>query len=227
MTTPESENTMLTLHDYLPSQNAWKVRQLLAQLDISYRPQFVAIFDGEGQADAFLAKNPAGAVPVLELESGECLAESDAILCYLADGTRFLPEDRWLRAQVMRWLCFEADNVQSSIATLRHWTLTGKTALRDPALVEGKRYASLKVLGMLERHLRACADADSGFLVGDGYTIADIAVFAYVHLAEDAGLALADFPALAAWIARVQAQPAHLAQVYPYSIDVHSGRELT
>jgi len=217
---------MLILHDYLPSQNAWKVRQLLAQLDIPYRQQFVAIFDGEGQTNAFLAKNPAGAVPVLELESGECLAESDAILCYLADGTRYLPEDRWLRAQVMRWLCFEADYVQSSVATLRHWTLTGKTARRDPALVEGKLRASIKVLGMLERHLRARADAGSGFLVGDDYTIADIAVFAYVHLAGDAGLALSDFPALAAWIARVQAQPAHLALMHPYSIDAHSEREL-
>jgi glutathione S-transferase len=217
---------MLILHDYLPSQNAWKVRQLLAHLGIRYRQKFVAIFDGEGQTEAFLAKNPAGAVPVLELDSGECLVESNAILCYLAEGTGYLPDDRWLRAQAMRWLCFEADYVQSTVATLRHWTLTGKTAVRDPALVEGKHRASVKVLGMLERHLSARADAGYGFLVGDGYTIADIAVFAYVHLAGDAGIALADFPALTAWIARVQAQPTHLAQVHPYAIDPHSGCEL-
>ncbi len=215
---------MLILHDYLPSQNAWKVRQLLAHLDAPYRQQCVAIFDGEGQTDEFLAKNPAGAVPVLELESGECLAESNAILCWLAEGTAYLPDDRWLRAQVMRWLCFEADYVQSSVATLRHWTLTGKTARRDPALVQGKRSASIKVLGMLERHLSNGAGAS--FLVGDDYTIADIAVFAYVHLAGDAGITLADFPALTAWIARVQAQPGHLAHVYPYTIDTNSGRDL-
>ena len=215
---------MLILHDYLPSQNAWKVRQLLAHLDIPYRQEFIAIFDGEGQTGEFLAKNPAGAVPVLELEPGQCLAESNAILCYLGEGSRYLPDDRWLRAQVMRWLCFEADYVQSSVATLRHWTLTGKTARRDPALVEGKRNASIKLLGMLERHLSNRAAAS--FLVGDGYTIADIAVFAYVHLAGDAGIALAGFPALTDWIARVQAQPGHLAQVYPYAIDPHSGRDL-
>ncbi len=217
---------MLTLHDYLPSQNAWKVRQLLAHLDIPHRQVFIAIFDGEGQTDAFLAKNPAGAVPVLELESGECLAESNAILSYLAEGTRYLPDDRWQRAQVMRWLGFEADYVQSTVATLRHWSLTGKTTRRDPALVDGKRRAGIKVIGMLERHLAAHAQATDGFLVGRDYTIADTAVFAYTHLAEDAGIALADFPALRAWIARVQAQPGHLAQVHPYAIDPHSGREL-
>jgi len=217
---------MLILHDYLPSQNAWKVRQLLAHLDVPYRQQFVAIFDGGGRTDAFLANNPTGAVPVLELESGDCLAESNAILCYLADGTRYLPDDRWLRAQVVRWLCFEADYVQSSVATLRHWTLTGKTSRRDPAVVEGKRNASIKMLGMLERHLCGRADSDNAFLVGNAYTIADIAVFAYVHLANDAEIALQDFPMLAAWITRVRSQPAHLAQVFPYSIDPHSEREL-
>ena len=215
---------MLILHDYLPSQNAWKVRQLLAHLDIPYRQRFVAIFDGEGQTGDFLARNPAGTVPVLELESGDCLAESNAILCWLAEGTAYLPEDRWLRGQVMRWLCFEADYVQSSIATLRHWTLTGKTARRDPALVAGKRSASSKVLGMLERHLSNRSGAS--FLIGDDYTIADIAVFAYVHLSGDAGVALSEFPTLTAWIARVQAQPGHLAQVYPYAIDPNSGSDL-
>lgn len=212
---------MPILYDYKPSQNAWKVRQLLAHLQRGYRTQYVSIFDGEGQRDDFLAKNPAGAVPVWEEDDGRSLAESNAILLYLAEGTPYLPRDPWLRAQVVRWLCFEADYVQSSVATLRHWVMTGKDTRRDPAIVQARRDASLRVLAMLERHL-----AGREYLVDGGYGIADIAVYAYVHAAGDAGLDLAEYPALSAWLASVRAQPGHLAQVFPYAIDPHSAREL-
>src|SRR5688572_18292585 len=100
---------MPILYDYKPSQNAWKVRQLLAHLQIGYRTQYVSIFEGEGQRAGFLARNPAGAVPVWEEEDGRSLAESNAILMYLAEGSAFLPRDPWQRAQVVRWLCFESD----------------------------------------------------------------------------------------------------------------------
>ena len=212
---------MPILYDYQPSQNAWKVRQLLAHTGREHRTVYVSIFEGEGQRPGFLAKNPAGAVPVWEEDDGRCLVESNAILLYLAEGTPYLPRDPWQRAQVVRWLCFESDYVQSSIATLRHWVMTGKAAGRDPTAVDARRNAGLRVLAMLERHLTG-----RDFLVDCGYGIADIAVFAYVHAASDAGVALAPYTAVCAWLARVRARPGHLAQVFPYAIDPHSSREL-
>jgi glutathione S-transferase len=129
---------MLTLYDYLPSQNAWKVRLLLNHLDIPYRTERVRIFEGEGQRPEFLAVNPTGAVPALRLPDGRTLAESNAILAYLAHGTPYLPSDPFGQAKVQQWLSFEQDHV-ASIATLRHWTLTGKLARRAPALVDRLR----------------------------------------------------------------------------------------
>lgn len=116
----------MKLYDYLPSQNAWKVRLLLNHLGIEYDTVPVSIFEGEGQQPEFLARNPVGAVPVLELDDGRTLAESNAILIYLAEGTPYLPEDSWERAQVARWMFFEEDYIQNGIASLRHWTMTGK-----------------------------------------------------------------------------------------------------
>lgn len=211
---------MLKLYDYLPSQNAWKVRQLLHHLDLACETVTVGIFDGEGRAPGFLAKNPVGAVPVLELPDGRTLPESNAILQYLAEGTRYLPEDRWLRAQVARWMYFEEDYVQNGIASLRHWTLTGKLSRRDPDVVAGRRALGMKTLGILEHWL-----SDRTFLV-DEYTIADISLYAYVGFSDEAGLPLAQFPAVTRWIAAVRAQPGHLAVTYPYSIDPSSGNEL-
>src|SRR6516225_4890134 len=122
---------MITLYDYLPSQNAYKVRLLLSHLHRPYLTREVAIFDGEGQRDDFLAKSPTGAVPVLELEDGRLLTESNAILGYLAEGTAYLPTDPWERAQVSRWMYFEEDYIQNGLAALRHWTMTGKLARRS------------------------------------------------------------------------------------------------
>src|SRR5579864_2715425 len=117
---------MLTLHDYLPSQNGWKVRVLLGLLKIPYRSQLVSIFEGECHTDAFLNLNPAGAIPVLGFEDGRAVAESNAILVYLADGTPFLPTDRYYRAKVLQWLFFEQYSIEPVIGSLRFWTLTGR-----------------------------------------------------------------------------------------------------
>jgi glutathione S-transferase len=212
---------MLTLHDYLPSQNAWKVRQLLAHLRIPYRTRPVEIFRGEGRRPEFLALNPTGAVPVLELEDGRTLAESNAILEYLATGTRYLPADPWERAQVARWMYFEEDYVQNGLASLRHWTMTGKLARRSAEAIAGKRAASVKALRILDAWLGA-----REFLAGTGYTIADISVYAYVGRADEAGLPLAEYPAVDAWARRVRAQDGFLAEVHPYSIDPASASEL-
>ena len=174
---------MLTLYDYLPSQNAYKVRLLLHHLEIPYRSEIVSIFEGEGQRPEYLSVNPTGAVPAIRLEDGRTLAESNAILWYLAAGTRYLPADPFAQATVLQWLSFEGDYVQSTVATLRHWTMTGKIGAREPGLVAGKRAASQKVLGILDRHLAAHA-----YLADDSYSIADIAVFAYVHRAAEQSL---------------------------------------
>lgn len=212
---------MLTLHDYQPSRNAWKVRQLLAHLGTPYRSVNVSIFEGEGRDPAFLALNPSGRVPVLQLDDGRALAESNAILAYLADGTPYLPGDRFERAKVLQWLSFEQENVESVIGALRHWTLTGKLAARPPALVDAKRQGALRTLSILEEQF-----AQRPFIAGDAYTIADIALFSYGSLAEDAGIPLAPYPRVRAWIARVAAQPGHLGEVVPYAVDPNSVREL-
>lgn len=211
---------MFTLYDYLPSQNAWKVRLLLNHLDVPYRTEMVSIFEGEGQRPDFLAMSPTGAVPALRLPDGRTLAESNAILTYLAHGTRYLPDDPFGQAKVQQWMAFEQDYV-ASIATLRHWTLTGKLARRAPALVDRLRHVAHKALAILDREL-----AQRPFIAGDAYTIADMSLFAYVHRTNDAGLTLEDYPAIVRWLERVRAQPGFLGTVHPYSIDPFSGGEL-
>ena len=212
---------MITLYDYLPSQNAYKIRLLLSQLQLPYRTEIISIFEGEGQRPEYLAINPTGAVPAIKLDDGRVIAESNAILVFLADGAPYLPDDRFARAKVLQWLSFEGDYVQSTIATLRHWVMTGKAARRPAALVEAKREGSLKTLAILDREL-----SQRPWLAGPAYSVADIAVFAYVHRAEEADLPLADFPNVTAWIDRVRSQPRFLAETFPYSIDPHSAKEL-
>ena len=212
---------MITLYDYLPSQNGYKVRLLLSHLSRPYRSVIVSIFEGEGQGPDHLARNPTGAVPVLELEDGRVLPESNAILSYLAEDTPFLPADPWSRAQVHRWMYFEEDYIQNGLASLRYWTMTGKLARRSAELVASKRALSEKTLRLLEGWL-----GDRDFLVDSGYTIADMSVFAYVSRADEAGVSLGAYPAVARWVARVRAQRGFLDEVFPYSIDPHSSSEL-
>ncbi|MBZ9868933.1 glutathione S-transferase family protein [Mesorhizobium sp. CA15] len=207
---------MLTLYDYLPSQNAWKVRVLLGLLGIAYDTRIISIFEGECRTETFLKLNPAGAVPVLGLDNGEAIAESNAILAYLAEGTPYLPSDRFAHAKVMQWLFFEQYHIEPVIGSLRYWTLTGRLE-RNQAMVAGKREAGVRALGALERSL-----ADTQFLVGNALTIADIAVYAYSHRAEDCGFSLADYPAVDAWMGRVSETIGPDYPVHPYSIDPHS-----
>ena len=208
---------MLTLHDYLPSQNGWKARVLLGLLKIPYESRMVSIFEGESHTDAFLKLNPAGAVPVLELEDGRAIAESNAILISLAQGTPLLPADRFRHAKVMQWLFFEQYYVEPVIGSLRYWTLTGRLE-RNQAMVQAKREAGVRTLAALERSLAAAP-----FLVGNDLTIADIAVYAYSHRAEDCGFSIADYPMLMAWIDRVRDAIGPDYPVHPYSNDPHSG----
>lgn len=212
---------MFTLYDYLPSQNGYKIRLLLAQLEQPYRTEYVSIFDGEGQRPQYLEINPWGAVPAIRLDDGRVLAESNAILFFLGRGSAYLPDDPFQQAKALQWMSFEADYVQATMGSLRYWTLTGKLDRRPAELVESKRHAALKALGALDREL-----ARSQFILGERYSIADISLFAYSHVARDADLPLDDFSNVLRWIDAVRAQPRFLATVHPYSIDPHSGREL-
>ena len=212
---------MITLFDYLPSQNAWKVRLLLNQLGMPHERVLVSIFEGEGRSAEFLRVNPTGKVPALRLQDGRTLAESNAILAFLADGTEFLPRDPFARAKVHQWLSYEQEQVEMTIGSLRYWTMTGKLERRLPELVEGKRTAAVRSLQLLDAEL-----AGRPFVAGGTYTIADISVFAYASRAEEAGLSLEPYPHFRAWIERVETQPGFVGEVYPYSIDPHSGGEL-
>jgi glutathione S-transferase len=195
---------MLRLYDYLESGNGYKVRLLLHQLGVPFERVELDILKGETRTTAFLAKNPNGRIPTLELEDGTCLPESNAILWYLAEGTPFLSGERLARAQALSWMCFEQYSHEPNIATLRFWTHAGFLEQRA-ALVPGKREAGVAALGVMEGHL-----ARRAFFVGERYTIADIALYAYTHVAEEGGFALAAYPAIRAWLARVAGQPRHV-----------------
>ena len=130
---------MIEFFDYLPSQNAFKVRTLLHQLGIPHKTTYVSIFEGEGRKPEYRAINPTGAVPAIRLDDGRALAESSAILFFLAEGSRYLPADVFGRAKVHQWLSFEQDYVQSTIGSVRYWTLTGKIDRRPKEVVEARR----------------------------------------------------------------------------------------
>ncbi|WP_200892638.1 glutathione S-transferase family protein [Thalassospira sp. HJ] len=210
----------MKLYDYPGSQNAWKVRQLCAHLGISYDTEWLSIFEGESHTDAFFERNPAGAVPVLELDDGRCIAESNAILIYLAEGSDYLPDDPYERAKVSQWLFFEADYVQSTIATLRHWNLTGKND-RNQGQLEKRRASARGVLGNLDRYLTG-----KRFLANDLYSVADIAVYAYTHLAHEADLDMTAFPAVTGWIDRIRKIVGNQVPVRYYAEDPHSTNDL-
>ena len=197
---------MLRLHDNLTSGNGFKVRLLLAQLGLPYQRIEYDIDRRETRTPEFLLKNPNGRIPVLELEDGSFLPESDAILWYLAEGTRFLPDDRRVRAEVLQWMFFEQYTHEPNIATVRYWIthavpVTPLIELSMPA----KRAQGVAALAVMEGHL-----ARRTFFVGGRYTIADIALYAYTHVAGEGGFNLDNFPHVNAWLARVADRPGHV-----------------
>lgn len=205
---------MLTLHDYQPSLNGWKVRVLLGLLGTSYHSREVALFQGESRTEAFLKLNPVGAIPVLELEDGRTIAESSAVLIYLAQGTPFLPDGRYAQARIAQWLSFEQYYLEPTIGSLRFWTLTGRLGVNAGRMIESRRENAVRALAALERTL-----SDTPFLVGESLTIADIAVYAYTHRAEDCGFSLQSHTALSAWLTRVATQIGPGYPVPPYTAD--------
>jgi glutathione S-transferase len=195
----------MRLYDYGDSGNGYKVRLLLAQLGRSYEYVEVDILAGESRSEEFLARNPNGRVPLLELDDGRFLAESNAILFYLAEGTRFLPEDALERARVLQWMFFEQYSHEPYVATSRFWLRHTKlTPWRRERLAE-KREGGEAALAVMERHL-----AERPFFGADRYSIADIALYAYTHVAPEGGISLDGLPAVRAWLARVAEQPGHV-----------------
>ena len=195
---------MLRLYDFLESGNGYKCRLLLHQLAIPFERIEVDIRRGETRTPEFLAKNPNGRIPTLQLEDGSYLAESNAILWYLAEGTPYLADTREGRAELLRWMFFEQYSHEPYIAVLRWWHHSGQLEKRAAEIPE-KRRGGRAALDLMEAHLRA-----RPFFVGDRYTIADIALYAYTHAADEGGFDLAAHPAIRAWLARVASQPGHV-----------------
>jgi len=197
---------MLRLYDFLPSGNGYKVRLLLAQLGIPFETIELNILKGETRTPEFLSKNPNGRIPVLETESGQFLPESNAILFYLSEGTEFLPKDHFLRSQVLQWLFFEQYSHEPFIATSRFWiSILGKSEEYRDALAQ-KREPGYAALTVMEKHL-----ISHTFFVGERYTIADISLFAYTHVADEGGFDLTRFLAIQAWLERVKSQPRYVS----------------
>ena len=195
------------MHDNLSSGNGYKARLLLAQLGIPFERVEYDIDEGETRTPEFLEKvNSNGRVPVLETEGGEFLPESNAILFYLADGTPYLPDERFGRARILRWMFFEQYSHEPNIATPRFW-ITHQVEMTEErrAALEMKRKLGYDALGVVERHL-----SSSDFFVGDRYSIADIALYAYTHVADEGGFDLGRFPSTNDWLERVAAQPGHV-----------------
>ena len=204
---------MLRLYDYLASGNAYKVRLLLHQLGIPFERVETDIVRGETRTPEFLARNPNGRIPTLELEDGTHLAESNAILFYLAEGTPFLPATRFERALVLQWMCFEQYSHEPNIATVRFWLHTGLDDERR-AMLPMKRRLGHDALAVMDGHLRA-----RSFFVGERYSIADIALFAYTHVAGEGGFDLEPYAAVRAWLDRVRAQPGHVPITWAGTLD--------
>ncbi len=194
----------MLLYDSPVSGNCYKVRLLLAQLGLTYERRPVDVVDRTGRAELLGDLNPAWRIPVLVLDDGRPLAESNAILCHLAGGTPHLPDDRYVRSQVLQWLFFEQNLHEPNIAVVRFWL--SFAAERPPAAeIASRQAAGYQALAVMENHL-----ASHDFLVDDRYTIADIALYAYTHVAGDGDFDLHGHPAISRWLARVAAEPGHV-----------------
>jgi glutathione S-transferase len=210
------------LYDYPASANCYKVRLLLAQLGREYERVAIDIFDGDTLTDEFELLNPHRSTPVLELDDGRTLIESNAILWYLAAGTPFLPDDAYGQAEVCRWLIYEQSDVMPMIGGLRFRLHTGRFAPESEA-AQTRREGAHEVLRLLDGHLAA-----RDFLVGERHTIADVAVYAYSHVAGEAGIDTSGYEWFRAWLGRVQEQPGFVDDLAPYppNASVLAGRSI-
>ena len=196
----------MLLYDSPVSGNCYKVRLLLALLDTPYERRTMDVVDRSNRREVLGELNPALRVPTLVLDDGRALGESGAILWYLGEGTRFVPEDGYDRAQVLQWMFFEQYDHEPAIAVARFWlAYSGRPEEFADRLPE-RIAAGERALAAMERHLD-----DRQFLVGDGITLADIALYAYTHVAGEGGFDLEPYPAIRSWLARVAAEPNHVS----------------
>jgi glutathione S-transferase len=192
------------LYDNAISGNCYKVRLLFSLLGIEYERREVSVIDRSNRAELLGDLNPGLRVPTLVLDDGRPLAESDAILVYFAEGTEYLPSDRYERAQALQWMFFEQYSHEPNIAVLRFWAHA--EIKPDPREALAKFNGGLVALEAMERHLTV-----RDFFVGDRATVADIALYAYTHVADEGGFEIARFEAIAAWLDRVRALPGYVA----------------
>jgi glutathione S-transferase len=187
------------------SGNCYKVRLLLAHLDIPYERRTMDVVDRSNRPEVLGGLNPALRVPTLVLDDGRPLAESGAILWYLAEGSRFVPEDAYERAQVLQWMFFEQYDHEPAIAVARFWLAYSGRAEEFAARLPERQTAGRRALAAMDEHL-----AGRNYLVGDGLTLADLALYAYTHVAHEGGFDLAPYPAVRDWLERVASEPGHI-----------------
>ncbi len=193
----------MLLYESRASGNCYKVRLLLTQLGLGFERRELDVVDRSDRPEVIGHLNPALRIPTLVLDDGRPLAESNAIMFYFAENTPLVPQDRYERAQVLQWLFFEQYSHEPYIAVARFWRIAGIRPAESE--LQAKRRGGDAALGALEQHLR-----DRAFLVGERYTIADIALYAYTHVAPEGGFTLERYPAIQAWLGRVAAQPGYI-----------------
>ena len=198
---------MLRLYDYLPSGNGYKVRLLLTQLAIPFELIERDITNGETRTPEFLARFPNGRIPAVEFDDGKLLFESNAIISYFSENTRYSSNDSFERALILQWLFFEQYSHEPYIAGVRYLVHVAPE-VPDPrrAMLDMMIRRGYDALDVMEKHL-----ASREWFVGNSYSIADIALYAYTHVADEGGFDLGKYPAIREWLARVKAQPRHLA----------------
>ena len=197
---------MLLLYNSPVSGNCYKVRLLLAHLGIRYERQDLDVVDRSNRAEVLGGLNPDLRVPTVVLDDGRPLAESGAILWYFGEGSRFVPEDRYDRAKVLQWMFFEQYTHEPAIAVVRFLVAYSGEAERYASVIERKTVDGYRALDAMERHL----GGPSPYLVGDAMSLADIALYAYTHVAHEGGFDLASYPFIRAWLDRVAAEPGHV-----------------
>jgi glutathione S-transferase len=195
----------MLLYDSAISGNCYKVRLLLAHLGLSYERRELSVNDRSNRPAILGGLNPALRVPTIVLDDGRSLGESNAILWYFGDGTKYVPEDRYERAQVLQWQFFEQYDHEPYIAVARFWLHYKEGGEVDAAALEAKQKTGYRALDAMERHL-----ADRDYFVGSRYSLADISLYAYTHVAEEGGFEMHRYPAINRWLARVAAQPGHV-----------------
>ena len=197
----------MLLYDSAISGNCYKVRLLLAQLGVPFERRELDVVDRSNRPDVLGGLNPSLRVPTIVLDDGRAIGESGAILSYFGEGTRFVPADRYDRAQMLQWMFFEQYDHEPAIAVVRFWLHYSGVPAGFEDRFEEKTAAGYRALGAMERHLEGGRE----WFAGDAYSLADIALYAYTHVAHEGNFDLDRFPAVRAWLARVAAVPGHVA----------------